>query len=76
VPAGEQVAVPPHHGLRPHQQPKPAKHLGGEPVQQGGEQRPVGWGEPDLRTVQLSLQDSDLMSQSEYFHVLGVVAHR
>jgi hypothetical protein len=38
--------------------------------------RPVGRGEPNLLTMQLSLQDGDLMSEGEYFDVLGVVAHR
>jgi hypothetical protein len=76
VPAGEQVSMPAQHGLRPDQQPNPAPHLAGEPVQQGGEQHPVGPGEPDLLTVQLPLQNGDLMSESQDLHVLGVVTQR
>ena len=76
MPAGDQVAVPAQHGLRPDQQPEPAQHVAGERVQQRGQQRPVSRSEPDLLAAQLPLQDRDLMAESEDLGVLVPVAHR
>jgi hypothetical protein len=53
-----------------------AEHRAGESVQQGGEQRPVGVGEPDLLAVQLPFQDGELVSQGEGLGVFGPVTHR
>ena len=49
-PAGRDASAAP---FRAYQQSDPAEHLAGESAQQGGEQGPVGEGEPDLLTVQL-----------------------
>ena len=76
VPAGDQVAVPAQHGLGADQQPEAAQHVAGEPVQQRGEQRPVGRGEPDLLAVQVPFEDRDLVAQREDLGVLVAVAHR
>ena len=46
VAARQQVPVPAQHRVRPDQQPEPAEHVAWEPVQQGGQERPVGGGEP------------------------------
>ncbi len=47
-------------------------------MQQGGQEGPVGRGEPDLATlaVQLPFEDRDLVAQGEDLRVLGPVAHR
>jgi len=45
-------------------------------VQQGGEERPISRGEPDLPAVQLPFDDCDLMAQCEDLGVLSPVAHR
>ena len=41
VAACQQVAVPAQHRVWPDQQPEPAEHVAREPVQQGGQERPV-----------------------------------
>jgi hypothetical protein len=41
MPAGDQVAVPAQPGLPADQQPNIAKHVSVQPVQQGGEKRPI-----------------------------------
>ena len=46
VAARQQVPVPAQHRVRPDQQPEPAEHVAWEPVQQGGQEGPVGGGEP------------------------------
>ncbi len=71
----DQVAVPAQHGLGAHQQPDPAYHGAGEPVQQRSKQRPVSGGEPDLRTVQLPFENHDLVPQGEDLRIFGPVAH-
>jgi hypothetical protein len=45
-------------------------------VQQGGQHRPVGGGEPYLLAVQLSFEDGDLVSERKDFGGLGSVTHR
>jgi hypothetical protein len=40
--AGQEIALPAQHRVRPDQQPEPAEHVAWEPVQQGGQERPVG----------------------------------
>jgi len=49
---------------------------GTRPVQQGGQERPVGRGEPRPVRAQLPLQDRDLVAQCQDFRVLVTVAHR
>ncbi len=70
MPVGDQVAVPAQYGLRADQQPDAAQFVAGEPVQQCGEQRPVGRGEPDLLAVQVPFEDGDLVPEREDFGVL------
>ena len=62
VAARQQVPVPAQHRLWPDQQPEPAEHVPWEPVQQGGQERPVGRGEPRPGLAQLPLQDRDLVA--------------
>jgi hypothetical protein len=76
VTAGDQVAMPAQHRLGAHQQPDPAQHGAGESMQQRGEQGPIGGGEPNLLTVQLPLEDHDLVTQRKDLGVLGPVTHR
>jgi hypothetical protein len=52
------------------------EHVAGEPVQQGGQERPVGGGEPRPGLTQLPFQDRDLVAQRQDLHVLVPVAHR
>ena len=52
----QQVPVPAQHRLGPHQQPEPAKHIPWEPVQQGGQKRPVAGEELRPGLTQLPLQ--------------------
>ena len=73
---GDQVAMPAQHRLGTQQQPNPAQHVAGESVQQGGEHRPVGGGEPYLLAVQLSFEKRDLVAEGDDFGVLGPVTHR
>jgi hypothetical protein len=75
-PVGDQVAVPARHGLGAYQQPDALQYVAGQAVQQRGEQRPVGTGEPDLLTVQLPLEDRDLMAEGQDFGVLVAVTDR
>ena len=75
VAARQQVPVPAQHRLRPDQQPEPAKHVPREPVQQGGQERPVARAEPRPGLTQLSLQDRDLVTQRQDLHLLVPVAH-
>jgi hypothetical protein len=76
VPVGDQVAVPAQHGLRAGEQPDAAEYVAGQLVKQGGEQRPVSRGEPDLLAVELPLEDDDLMSERQDLGVLGTAARR
>jgi hypothetical protein len=45
-------------------------------VQHSGKEGPIRRGEPHLLTPQLSLEDGDLVAQSEDLRVFGPVAHR
>jgi hypothetical protein len=76
VAARQQVPVPAQHRVRPAQQPEPAEHVAWESVQQGGQERPVGGGEPRPVRAQLSLQDRDLVTQHQDLDVLVPVTHR
>ena len=75
VMAGQEIALPAQHRVRPHQQPEPAEHVAWEPVQQGGQERPVGGGEPQPGRAQLPVQDRDLVTQHQDLRVLIRVAH-
>jgi hypothetical protein len=46
----------------------------GQPVQEGSEECPVGWGEAGL--VGLALQDGELVAQHQNLDVLVHIAHR
>jgi hypothetical protein len=61
VAAGQQVPVPAQHRVRLDRQPEPAEHVAWEAVQQGGQERPVGGGEPRPVRAQLPPQDGDLV---------------
>jgi hypothetical protein len=71
-----QVPVPAQNRLRTHQQRDPAQHIPRQPVQQGGQERPVAPGEPWPGRTQLPLQDRDLVTQHQDLHVLVPVADR
>jgi hypothetical protein len=73
--SGDQVAMPAQDRFGAHEQSDPAQRVAGEPVQQGGEEGPISMGEPDLLALQMSLEDHDLVAQSEDFGVLGPVTH-
>ena len=68
--------MPAQHGIGLHQQPEPAKNVAWEPVQQGGQERPVAGQEPRPGVAQLPLQDHDLVAQHQDLRVLVPVAHR
>jgi hypothetical protein len=72
----DQVAVPAQDRCGTNQQADLAQQVAGESVQQGGEQRPVGRGEPNLLAVQLSFQDVELVPEGEDLSVFGRVTHR
>ena len=63
VAARQQVPVPAQYRLGPYQQPEPAEHVPGEPVQQCGQERPVDRAEPRPGLTQLPLQHRDLVPQ-------------
>jgi hypothetical protein len=76
VASGDQIAVPAEHGFWAHEQPDPAEHVAGEPVQQSGEEGPIRRGKPHSFALQLSLEDRDLVAEGEDLGVFGPVAHR
>jgi hypothetical protein len=76
VAARQEIPVPAQHRVGPHQQPEPAKNVAWEPVQQGGQERPVAGQEPRPGVAQLTFQHRDLVAQRQYFRVLVPVAHR
>jgi hypothetical protein len=71
---GEQISMPAQDGLGSDQQPQPLQRGPGEPVEQGGQQRPVGGLEPDPLVAELALQHRELVTKHEDFGVLIVVA--
>jgi hypothetical protein len=73
---GDQVTVPAQHCVRTHQQPHPAQRGRRQAVQQRGQQRPVGRGEPHLLPAQLTFQHRELMTQHEDLSVLVPIARR
>jgi hypothetical protein len=76
VAARQQVPVPAQHRLGPHQQLESAKHIPWEPVQQGGQERPVARAEPRPDLAQVPLQHRDLVTQRQDLHLLVPVAQR
>jgi len=76
VAARQQVPVPAQDRFRPGQQSDPAEHVVREAVQQGGQECPVGGGEPRPVRAQLPLQDRDLVPQHQDLGALIPVAHR
>ena len=76
VAARQEIAVPAQHRVRLDQQPEPAEHVPGEPMQQGGQERPVDEGEPRPGLTQLPLQHRDLVTRRQDLDVLVPVAHR
>lgn len=73
---GDQVAMPAQHRLRSNHEPDLVQHMAGQAMQQRGQERPIGPGEPYPRPAQLPLQDGELVPQRQDLHVLGPVAHR
>jgi len=59
-----------------HQEPEPAEDVAWEAVQQGGQERPVGGGEPRPGRAELPFQDGDLVAQCQDLSVLVPVADR
>ena len=76
VAARQDVPMPAQHCLGSDQQAEPSEHVPREPVQQGGQERPVARAEPRPGLTQLPLQDRDLVAQRQDLHVLVPVAHR
>jgi hypothetical protein len=76
VAARQQIPVPSQHRIGAHQQPDPAEQATGEPVQQGGQERPITRGESRPGRAQLPLQDRDLVPQYQDLQVLVAVAPR
>jgi hypothetical protein len=70
VPVSDQVAVPAQHGLRTSSRDIP-EYVAGQPVQQCGEKRRIGRGEPDLLAVQVPFEDCDLVPEREDLDVLA-----
>jgi hypothetical protein len=67
--------VPAAHRLWAHEQPDPAEPVARVPVQHSGEEGPISRGEPRLLTLQLALEDCDLVAQGEDLGVFGPVTH-
>jgi hypothetical protein len=76
VTPGDQVAVPPQHCLWSDQQPQPAQHVAGQPVQHRREQGPLRRIESHLGVTQLTLEHCDLVAQGKDRRVLVSIAHR
>jgi hypothetical protein len=76
VSAGEQVAVPAQDRFRQNQQPQLAQYPGGQAVHQRREERPVRGFESGTLPVELALQHTELMPQSQDLDVLVVVGPR
>ncbi|MFI9273224.1 hypothetical protein ACIGXM_21225 [Kitasatospora sp. NPDC052896] len=74
--AGDQVAVPPQHGVRLHQQPYSVQHVAWQAAEQSRQQRPVARFKSDSLPAQLPFKYRDLMAQGQDLHVPVVVAHR
>lgn len=74
VPAVQQVAVPAQDGVGTDDQGESSQCWSGELVEQGGEERPVGRGEPGFGDP--ALQDGELVTEREDFDVFVGVAHR
>jgi hypothetical protein len=62
VAACQEIPVPAQQRVRLDQRLEPAEHVPGKPVQQGGQERPVGGGEPRPGLTQLPFQDRDLVA--------------
>jgi hypothetical protein len=76
VAPGEEIAVPTQNRVRTHEQPKPAQHGQGEPVQQRGQERPIRRSEPHLLSAELPVEHRDLVPQHEDLQVLVSIADR
>ena len=74
--AGQQVPAPPQHRVGADKQMDLAEQVAGEPVQQGGQERPVARAEPRPGRTQLPLQHRDLVTQRQDLRVLVPVAQR
>jgi hypothetical protein len=71
--AGE-VAVPAQEGVRGDHQVQPPQRRPWQSVQEGGEECPVGRSE--VGSVDLALQNRELMAQRKNFDVLVHITHR
>ena len=67
--AGEEVAVPTQDRVGAYQQPQTPQRRPRQSVQQRGQQRAIGRGEPDLLRAELALQHRDLVAQRQDFDV-------
>jgi hypothetical protein len=76
VPACDHIAVPAEDGLRAHHHVQSPENLPREPVQQRGQQGPVGRGDPHPVRTELPLQDRELVAQREDLRVFVLAAHR
>ncbi|GAA3370054.1 hypothetical protein GCM10017744_092270 [Streptomyces antimycoticus] len=74
--ACKKVAMPAQHRVRTHQQPHPAEHVHGKPVQQRRQKCPVARGEPPPILAELAFQHHDLVAQGEYLDSFLSIAHR
>lgn len=70
----QQLAVPAPESVRTHQQVELPQLLGGEVVQERGQQRAVV--RRERGRARFALQDRQLVPQRKDLHVLVVVAHR
>jgi hypothetical protein len=72
----DQVAVPTHHRVRTDQQPEPAHSPPRQRRQQSGEERPLVRPEPHTPATELSLRDSELMTQGQDLDIPIAVTQR
>ncbi|GAA1010919.1 hypothetical protein Aple_066550 [Acrocarpospora pleiomorpha] len=72
-----QIAVPPHDGIRPDEEPQPTKHVAGQRCQESGEEGSVLGREPHPGVgAELPFENGDLVTQGEDLDVLIPISHR
>jgi hypothetical protein len=77
VPLPHQIAVPAQDGVRADEKPQSAKDLARQRCQEGCQEDAVLGGESHLRIgAELSLQDHDLVTQSENLDIFVPITHR
>ncbi|WP_214108284.1 hypothetical protein [Acrocarpospora catenulata] len=66
-----QIAVPPHDGIRPDEEPQPAQDVAGQRRQESGEERSILQSEPHPSAdAELPFENSDLVTQGENLDLL------